>query len=232
MVSFISFRAFSCTIAKVDRYCVLVMPWLKRERWQLVGLFCVETALLGSMASVGIHDKAQAIATVILIQGCNLVPSPLSFGMVSLHLDDQTDIGVAVGLISTFRLIGGAIATAIYTSIKNDKFRNVLPGYVRGAASSSGFSGSMTQLLKAAGLNTAVAYRAVEGISNQTIAATQAAVKEANVEAYKLIYLVALAFGAVAIAASLSVADIKPEQRSKDVAARLEDDKRAPEIKH
>lgn len=73
-------------------YCVLVMPWLKRERWQLVTLFCVETALLGSMASVGVHDKGQAIATVILIQGCNLVPSPLSFGMVSLHLDDQTDM--------------------------------------------------------------------------------------------------------------------------------------------
>jgi len=91
----------------------------------------------------------------------------------------------------------------------------------------------MPQLLRAAGLNTAAAYRAVEGITNSTIAATQAAVKEANVEAYHLIYLVAIAFGVVAIAASASVADIKPEQRSKEVAARLENDKvSAPEVKH
>ena len=76
-------------------------------------------------------------------------------------------------------------------------------------------------------MNTAAAYRSVEGITNQTIAATQAAVKEAHVEAYQLIYLVAIAFGVVAIAASASVADIKESQRSKDVAARLEDDKQS-----
>ena len=35
--------------------------------------------------------------------------------MVSLHLEDQGDMGIAVGLISTFRLIGGVVATAIYT---------------------------------------------------------------------------------------------------------------------
>jgi hypothetical protein len=73
-------------------YCLLVMPWIKHEKAQLVVLFCIETALLGSMASVGMGDKAQAIATVILIQTVNLPPSPLSFGMVSLHLEDQTDM--------------------------------------------------------------------------------------------------------------------------------------------
>ena len=133
--------------------------------------------------------------------------------------------GVAVGLISTFRLIGGAIATAIYTSIQSSKFTSILPGYVSSAASSSDFTGSISELLRAARINTASAYRAVEGINNQTIAATQVAVKDAHVQAYQLIYLVAIAFGVVAIAASASVADIKESQRSSNVAARLEDDK-------
>jgi hypothetical protein len=122
-------------------------------------------------------------------------------------------------------LIGGAIATAIYTSIQSSKFTSILPSYVNSAASASGFTGSMSELLRAAGLNTAAAYRTVGGISKQTIVATQAAVKDAHVQAYQLIYLVAIAFGVVAIAASASVADIKESQRSKDVAVRLEDDK-------
>lgn len=132
--------------------------------------------------------------------------------------------GVAVGLISTFRLIGGAIATAIYTTIQTNKFVQELPGMVETAAQSSGFAGSVTALIKAAGLNTAVAYAAVPGISNKTIAATQVAVKLAHVKAYSLIYLVAIAFGVVAIMAALSIKGIDESQRSGHIAAHLEDD--------
>jgi hypothetical protein len=71
------------------------MPYIKHERWQLIGMIILQTALIGSLASVGINDKAQAIATVIIVATVNLPPSPLSFGMVSLHLEDQNDIGVA-----------------------------------------------------------------------------------------------------------------------------------------
>lgn len=73
-------------------YCVLVMYRIKHEKTQIIVLLCVVTALLGSMSTVGVHDKGQAIATVILIQAANLPVNPLSFGMVGLHLTDQTDM--------------------------------------------------------------------------------------------------------------------------------------------
>jgi MFS family permease len=73
-------------------YCVLVMYRIKHEKTQIIVLLCVVTALLGSMSTVGVHDKGQAIATVILIQAANLPVNPLSFGMVGLHLVDQTDM--------------------------------------------------------------------------------------------------------------------------------------------
>jgi hypothetical protein len=73
-------------------YCVFVMPWIEREKMQVIILFCIETALLGSMASIGFDDKAQAIVTVVLVQASNLPINPLSFGMVSLHLEDQSDM--------------------------------------------------------------------------------------------------------------------------------------------
>lgn len=113
-------------------------------------MIVVQTALIGSLASVGIHDQAQAIASVISVATVNPPPSPLSFGLVSLHLEDQTDIGVGVGLISTFRLIVGAVATAIYTSIQSSRFTSLLPGKVAAAADATGFSGSRQELLTAA----------------------------------------------------------------------------------
>jgi hypothetical protein len=73
-------------------YCMFLMPWFKHERYQLIALIIIQTALIGSMASVGVNDKTQAIATVIVISTINLPPTPLSFGMVSLHLEDQTDM--------------------------------------------------------------------------------------------------------------------------------------------
>lgn len=205
-------------------YCVGLMPWLKHEKWQLVGCITIQTALIGSLASVGLQDKAQAIATVILVASVNLPPSPLSFGMVSLHLTDQTDIGISVGLISTFRLIGGAVATAIYTSIQTSRYSQVLPGLVRNAAEGAGFDGSMDALMEAAEAGTPEAYSSVDGATNATISAVAGAVLKANSESYRIVYLVAIAFGAVAIASALSVKSIDKSQRNSSTAAKLENE--------
>ncbi|KAH7024009.1 fungal trichothecene efflux pump [Ilyonectria destructans] len=206
-------------------YCVSLMPWLQHEKWQLVGCIVIQTSLIGSLASVGLADKAQAIGTVIAVSSVNLPPSPLSFGMVSLHLADQTDIGIGVGLISTFRLIGGAVATAIYTSIQTSEFGKLLPGQVRAAAENTDYGGSIESLVAAAKANTPAAYSAIEGITNSTIAAVQHAVLVSNSKSYRIVYLVAIAFGCVAIAAALSVKSIDRSQRSNEVAAKLETEK-------
>ncbi|KAH6999066.1 fungal trichothecene efflux pump [Ilyonectria sp. MPI-CAGE-AT-0026] len=206
-------------------YCVSLMPWLQHEKWQLVGCIVIQTSLIGSLASVGLADKAQAIGTVIAVSSVNLPPSPLSFGMVSLHLADQTDIGIGVGLISTFRLIGGAVATAIYTSIQTSEFAKLLPDQVRAAAENTNYGGSIESLVAAAKANTPAAYSAIEGITNSTMAAVQHAVLVSNSKSYRIVYLVAIAFGCVAIAAALSVKSIDRSQRSNEVAAKLETEK-------
>lgn len=130
-----------------------------------------------------------------------------------------------VGLISTFRLIGGAVATAIYTSIQSSRFKDTLPGRVTSAAEASGFNGSMPALITAAGTNTAAAYAKVPGITNSTIAAVQYAVKEANAKSYQLVYFVAIAFGVIAIASAFSTKGVDDKSRSNQTAARLENEK-------
>lgn len=211
-------------------YCVTVMPWVGHERWQLVILIILQTTLIGSMASIGINDKAQAIATVVIVAACNLPPSPLSFGMVSLGLDDQTDIGVAVGLISTFRLIGGAVATSIYVSIYTSRYADNIGPTLRRMTESTGFTGSFEALLKASTTNTAAAYAKVPGINAETTRAAMMAVKVAYVGAFKVVYLVAIAFGACAIASALSTRSVRKSMKSNEQAVRLETEKDKVEV--
>lgn len=135
-----------------------------------------------------------------------------------------------VGLISTFRLIGGAVATAIYTSIQSSRFKEILPGGVTTAAEASGFNGSVPALITAAGTNTPAAYAKVPGITNSTIAAVQFAVKQANAESYRLVYYVAIAFGAIAIASAFSTKAVDEMSRSNQTAARLENEKEGGKI--
>ena len=51
-----------------------------------------QTALIGSMASVGADDKAQAIVTVVLAATTITPPQLLSFTMLSFGLEDQSDL--------------------------------------------------------------------------------------------------------------------------------------------
>ena len=114
--------------------------------------------------------------------------------------------GVAVGLAGTFRLLGGAVATAIYTAILTSGFNSALPSEMTKAIDSAGVPYSnelMAGLIKAAQTNTAAAYNAVTGITPALASSAAMATKLAYVHGFKIVYLVAIAFGALAILASL-----------------------------
>ena len=182
-----------------------ISPRVHREKWQLVFFMIAQTALIGSLASVGVQDKAQAIVTIVLGAAMVTPPQLVSFTMLSLTLDDQNDIGIAVGLAGTFRLLGGAIATAIYSAILSSKFSEVISDKMVDAIRDSGatYSDSLLQaLVKAASTNTAAAYKAVQGSTPALQAAAALATKFAYVDAFSLVYLIAIAFGAVATAAT------------------------------
>lgn len=132
---------------------------------------------------------------------------------------------MAVGLVSTFRLVGGAVASAIYTSIQGNEYAKALPGHVSQAATSSGFSGSLAALTKAAANNTVAAYRQV-GASPNTIAAVQLAVKEANVQSFSLVFKVAIAFGGLGMIGAMCTRSVDVHKKNNDRAAIVENEKK------
>ncbi|KAL1895420.1 hypothetical protein Sste5346_005226 [Sporothrix stenoceras] len=197
---------FSCGTWTAGLITVFICSRLHHEKWQLVAFTVVQTALIGSMASVGSDDETQAIITVVITAATITPPQLLSFTMLSFGLTDQADLGVAVGLAGTFRLFGGAVATAIYTAIYSNRQLQTLPGFMTQAINESGVAYSdalLSGLVKAATTNTLAAYEKVAGVTPQLAALAVDATKQSYVKGFSLVYLVAIAFGVLAAGASL-----------------------------
>ncbi|KAJ9605914.1 hypothetical protein H2200_009763 [Cladophialophora chaetospira] len=197
------------------------------EKRQILFFISAQILFIGLLSTVGVYDKGKAIALVFLMSCFINQPLYMLFNMVSLNLEDQRDMGVAIGAISTFRLLGGSIATAIYSSIVDNQFKGNLPKEISKAISGTGFdSANLRALMQAAAANTAKAYAAVPGITPQIIAASQFAVKLAYVKAFKVVYYTALGFAVLAIGSALLLRDIDPAKKNLDKAVVLENEKR------
>lgn len=207
---------------------VTICSRVHREKWQLVFFTIAQTALIGSLATVGLNDKAQAIATVVVGAATVTPPQLLSFTMLSLNLEDQNDIGIAVGLAGTFRLLGGAVATAIYSAILNTKFAQVVPSKMMDAITASGVpysDGLLKSLVAASSVNTAAAYSAVPGITPALVSAAATATKLAYVDSFSLVYLVAIAFGVVATISAFLTVNTDMKLKTMDRAVYLKGEK-------
>jgi hypothetical protein len=219
---FANISNFSTPLAAL--YGMLIMPWANHERWQVTVLATLQTAFTGALASVGLHTQGITIFFLLVAGTCATATNIMVFGTVSLLLDDQEDIGVSIGLVSTFRLIGGAVAGAIYTSIYSNRYKSEIPAILLDQASKAGYSGSFEALLTASKANTAKAYNAVAGMTPQVLAASQLAVKEAYIQAFRLVFLVAIAFGAVAIASALMTRSVPIENKHSKRAVIMENE--------
>ena len=134
--------------------------------------------------------------------------------------------GVAIGALSTFRLLGGAIATAIYTSILATQFSDHLPAKIAQAIAGTDFDPArLSALVEAASLNTAAAYAKVPGITARIINASEAAVKVTYAQAYRAVYLTALGFAALAMISALLCSSTDPAKKTLDMSVLLENEK-------
>ncbi|KAF7197032.1 Trichothecene efflux pump TRI12 [Pseudocercospora fuligena] len=201
------------------------------ERWQQVGFMAVQTALIGSLSTIGVNDRAQAIVTIIILAMSITPPQLLAFVMIAAGLDDQVDIGVANGLASTFRLMGGAVATAIYSAILSNRFAQQLPVEVGTVVQEYQLpSRIVPQLLQAGTTNSAAGWKAlseVAGVSAAVLADLQMAVKMAYVQAFRLVYLVAIAFGILAVICAAFTKSIPAEKKLMQRAVRMENESRS-----
>ena len=126
--------------------------------------------------------------------------------------------------------MGGAVATAIYSAILANRFTARLPVEMAPVIKNYNVPASaVPDLLGAAALNTPDAYAALpKSITPKILAATQMAVKYAYVDAFRLVYLVAIAFGVLAIVAAAFTRTIPKERKTLQRAIRMENEASGP----
>lgn len=139
---------------------------------------------------------------------------------------DLYSSGVGLGVMSTFRLLGGAVATAIYTAVATSQFGSKFPATLVKAVEPTGFDmANIGALADAAILGTTKAYAAVPGINAAVIQASGYAVRLAYTDAYKVVYFVGLAFGGLGIASALASKTPDPALKTTHKAVLLENEK-------
>lgn len=165
------------------------------------------TAFIGGMAGMNTNTLGGSAALTTLAGLSVGAVQLVSITMIILQVPDEF-LGVAVGLAGTARFVGGAIATAIYSTVLSNKVAEVLPTNVATAVIPLGFKQQdLATLIEGLLSDSKAKLLAVPGISASVILAASNAVKESYVVGFRLIYLISLAFGGGAILAACCTKD-------------------------
>ena len=123
----------------------------------------------------------------------------------------QVELGLATGLIGTFRSSGGSLGSAIFSTILTTVSRKQLDARITQAAVSNGFDPShLSQLIPAvseSALGVPDAFTKVPGASPAVQNAVLEAFKEAYAYAFARVFYATIPFGVIAIIAACFIKD-------------------------
>ncbi|KAF9884304.1 hypothetical protein FE257_001882 [Aspergillus nanangensis] len=178
--------------------------YVKRSRFILIG-GCI-SLLAFAAAMISIHPGQEAKGIALMFMACFSVGiiETCSFAFLPLGLPTE-DIGSALGALGSIRSGGAAVATAIYTTILNNKLATFVPPAVTTAAVDAGLPSSSVALLLD-GL-TSGQFENIPGINDGIIVAAAAAKADAAANAFRYVWYAVIAFACVALAASVMTID-------------------------
>jgi len=201
--------------------------YIGHQRWVIMFAIALQTGCVGAMATSTMDNPAKSIVLTVIISTCTSVNILNGMVLVGFGIVYQEDIGTAAGLAGTSRLLAGAVATAIFSNVTNNKYAATVPGAViRNLAPFNLPSATVTRLIAAARANTAAGYAAIPGITPAIRAAATLGNKQAYLEGAHLSYLVALAFGLCGVVAAFFIPSVdKRKYTEKTVAVQKHDRK-------
>lgn len=173
---------------------------LGNHKWQMIISTIGMTSFIGALAVVTASNFGLAVIFVFLgsffdgyIELVTLTTAPLTL--------DSKDIGLANGALGTFRYALATVATSMYSSILNNKLTSNVPRYISPVTAAHEVPESSLQALLDA-LRTGSLRELLPDnpdLAGDLIRAFQTAYSES----FKVVYLVTLAFGLIAIIAAI-----------------------------
>lgn len=153
-----------------------------------------------------------------------LMVTILGYAIASLHVPYSL-LGVAMGLLGTFRSAGGAVGNAIFNTIFQTKSKTYAGEEISRAAIAAGLnpadlgaiiSGTITYNV---GAPYAASLGSIEGMTPAIAETLQHAVRHAYGRAFQFVFYITIPFGVVALLASLMVEDPTPYMTNHTQAA-------------
>jgi hypothetical protein len=181
---------------------------VKHVKIQLITAAVVQT-LCVALYSVGVPDNKSAwMALQFFGQACFPFITLMCYVTVGLHVR-QKDLGLASGLLGTFRSGGGSIGNAVFTSVLNGVVGEQLAPRITAAALALDFPAADLELLIpaviGAGSGIPGTFATVPGVTPAIEAATALAFTEAYAYAFKRVFWSTIPFGVCAIIAACFV---------------------------
>ncbi|KAH7121361.1 fungal trichothecene efflux pump [Dactylonectria macrodidyma] len=168
--------------------CISYVPKVK---YQCVIASGLAFAFMTSLTTISADRWAATIALGVLTCTAIGFVENISFPGVTLIWEPQ-DIGLATGVLGSIRGFGGAIAQALYVSVLNNELAKKIPANVIPAATDAGLpESSISDLL--AGTATGD-FSAVPGITDAIISSVAAAMKDAYIGSFKIVFYTTIPF--------------------------------------
>ncbi|KAK1997919.1 major facilitator superfamily transporter [Colletotrichum falcatum] len=180
-------------------------------KWQLVTGMVLQAVFIAASAATVYPNMKLPYAFVPAIGVPMFVwVTILSYSIASLHVP-HSNLGVAMGLLGTFRSGGGAVGNAIFNTVFQESFRKFAANMVANTAVSNGLNPADLNLIIPAAIEFNMgnprALLNVPGMTPEIQEALRTAVRSGAGHAFKIVFYVTIPFSVIAVLCSLFVDD-------------------------
>ncbi|KAI1046246.1 hypothetical protein LB505_009877 [Fusarium chuoi] len=195
--------------------CGFLVPLFSHKighiKWQFVAGTVFQAIFIGASAATvnPNHKLAWAFVPafgVPMFVLCTI----LGYSIASLHVP-HSHLGLAMGLLGTFRSAGGAVGNAIFNTIFQDKFKTYSGEEIAHAALQSGLNATDLGLIIPGtiqhNLGVPGALDAVPGMTPEIQDILRHAVRQAYGRAFQFVFYITIAFSTVAVICAFFVED-------------------------
>lgn len=143
----------------------------------------------------------------------------VGLGITGISIEDQNDIGTAVGVAGSIRSSVSTIASAVYTSILTNRLGKTISHEVPPKLIAAGLPAtSVKAFLSAISIGTPAAFAKVQGLTGEIETTGIAAYKVASSHAYQTVFYSTLVFSGLCIIAACMAPSVDDRMTDKVMA--------------
>jgi hypothetical protein len=207
---------------------------IKHVKVQIIVALTVQTLFIALYSVAVPNNRRLWMAFQFFGMGCFPAVTVLCYITAGLHVR-QRDLGIASGLIGTFRSAGGSVGNAIFNTILSSVVNGQLGPRITRSALALGYpAADLETLIPAvieAGAGIPGTFAAVPGVTPEIEAATALAFAEAYAYAFRRVFWSTIPFGVLAIIAACFIRD-PSKYLTNHVAVHMEKDALQRERQH